>query len=165
MWIELKGTKSQQNTKMRRASERRHNGHNGVSNHQPHHFSLNRLFRRRSKKTSKLRVTGLCEGNSPVTGEFPAQMASNAENVSIGWRHHGMHSFVDSWHMIDTAFIWPNGSILLIEPLGTDLDEVWIQIQQFSFKKTTLEMSSENGGHFVSWQCVNLLVWGTPSCK
>ena len=27
-------------------------------------------------------------GNSPVTGEFPAQMASNAENVSIWWRHH-----------------------------------------------------------------------------
>ena len=40
---------------------------------------LNRLFRRRSKKTSKLRVTGLCAGNSPGTGEFPAQMASNAE--------------------------------------------------------------------------------------
>ena len=35
--------------------------------------------RRRSKKTSKLRVTGLCEGNSPVIGEFPAQKASNAE--------------------------------------------------------------------------------------
>ena len=40
------------------------------------------------KKTSKLRVTGLCVGNSPVTGEFPAQRASNAENVSIWWRHH-----------------------------------------------------------------------------
>ena len=40
------------------------------------------------KKTSKLRVTDLCVGNSPVTGEFPAQMASNAENVSIWWRHH-----------------------------------------------------------------------------
>ena len=26
--------------------------------------------------------------NSPGTGEFPAQMASNAENVSISWRHH-----------------------------------------------------------------------------
>ena len=38
---------------------------------------------RRSKNTSKLRATGLCAGNSPVTGEFPAQMASNAENVSI----------------------------------------------------------------------------------
>ena len=28
-------------------------------------------------------------GNSPGTDEFPAQMASNAENVSVGWRHHG----------------------------------------------------------------------------
>ena len=66
----------------------RHNGRNGVSNHQPHDCLLNSLFRRRSKKTSKLRVTGLCVGNSPWTGEFPAQMASNAENVSIWWRHH-----------------------------------------------------------------------------
>ena len=37
---------------------------------------LNRLFGRRSKKASKLRVTVLCAGNSPVTGEFPAQKAS-----------------------------------------------------------------------------------------
>ena len=65
-----------------------HNGYGGVSNHQPHHCLLNHLFRRTSKKTSKLRVTGLWAGNSPVTGEFPAQMANNAENVSIGWRHH-----------------------------------------------------------------------------
>ena len=28
-------------------------------------------------------------GNSPVTGEFPAQMASYAENFSIWWRRHG----------------------------------------------------------------------------
>ena len=40
---------------------------------------FNRLLRRTSKKTSKLRVTGLCAGNSPVTGEFSAQMASNAK--------------------------------------------------------------------------------------
>ena len=59
-----------------------------VSNHQPHHCLLNRLFRRRSKKTSKLGITGFCAGNSPVTGELPAQMASNEENVSIWWRHH-----------------------------------------------------------------------------
>ena len=39
-------------------------------------------------KTSKLRVTGLRLGNSPEAGEFPAQMANNAENVSIWWRHH-----------------------------------------------------------------------------
>ena len=43
----------------------------GVSNHQPHHCLLNRSFRRSSKKTSKLRVIGLCARNSPVTGEFP----------------------------------------------------------------------------------------------
>ena len=59
----------------------RHNGNDGVSNHQPHDCLLNRLIRRRSKKTSKLRVTGLCVGNSPGTGEFPAQMASNAEKL------------------------------------------------------------------------------------
>ena len=69
----------------------RHNGRDGVSNHQPHDCVLNRFFRRRSKKTSKLRVTGLCAGNSPVAGEFPTQMASNAENVFIWWHHHVEH--------------------------------------------------------------------------
>ena len=62
-----------------------------VSIHQPHQCLLNHLFGRRSQKTPKLRVTGLCAGNSPGTGEFPAQMASNAENVSIWWRHHVNH--------------------------------------------------------------------------
>ena len=66
----------------------RHNGRDSVSNNQPHDCLLNRLFRCRSKKTSQFRVTGLCAGNSPETGEFPAQMASNAENVFIWWRHH-----------------------------------------------------------------------------
>ena len=66
----------------------RHNGRDGVSHHLPHDCLLNRLFRCRSKEISKLRVTGLFAGNSPVTGEFPAQMASNAENVSIWCRHH-----------------------------------------------------------------------------
>ena len=42
------------------------------------------------RKTSKLRVTGLCVGYSPATGEFPAQRASNAENVYIWCRHHGV---------------------------------------------------------------------------
>ena len=59
----------------------RHSEHDCVSNHQFHDCLLNRLFRSRSKKTSKLRITGLCAENSPVTGEFPAQLDSNAENV------------------------------------------------------------------------------------
>ena len=52
----------------------RHNGCDGVSNHQPYDCLLKRLFSRRSKKA--------------VTGEFSAQMASIAENASIWWRHH-----------------------------------------------------------------------------
>ena len=47
-----------------------------------------RLFRRRSKKALKLRVTDLCEGNPSVTDGFPSQRDSNAEKVSIWWRHH-----------------------------------------------------------------------------
>ena len=60
----------------------RHNGRDSVSNHQPHDCLLNRLSRRRSKKhQSPASLTF-------VTVEFPAQKASNAENVSIWWRHH-----------------------------------------------------------------------------
>ena len=68
----------------------RYNECNGDSNHQPHECLLNYLFRRRSKKTSKLRITGLCDGNSPVTSEFLTQRVSNVEDVSIWWRHHNM---------------------------------------------------------------------------
>ena len=73
-----------------------HNEHHGISNHQPHDCLLNLLFRRRSKKTSKLHVTGLCEGNSPMTGEFRAQRASNTENVSIWWHHHAVYIHMES---------------------------------------------------------------------
>ena len=55
------------------------------------------------RKASKLCVTGLCAGNSPGTGEFPAQMASNAENISIRWRHHDFwcpNAFAQAVHQI-----------------------------------------------------------------
>ena len=81
-----------------------HNGRDGVSN-QPHHCLLNRLFRRRSKKASKLRVAGLCVGNSPVAGKFPAPMASNAENVSTWWRHHD-DDFIDSCWQLSLESWW-----------------------------------------------------------
>ena len=56
----------------------------------------------RPKKISELCVTGLCEGNSPVTGEFPAQRASIAENVSIWWRHHDVSTH--SSHQIQHSY-------------------------------------------------------------
>ena len=87
----------------------RHNEHDCVSNHQRLDGLLIHLFSCRSKKTSKLRVTGLCEGNSPETNEFPAQKVSNAENVSIWWRHH----YVDHIHLIKTySFLKMNTNYL-----------------------------------------------------
>ena len=63
-----------------------HNECDGISIHQRLDVFLNRLLK--SKKTSKLCITGLCEGNSSGTSEFPSQRASNIENVSIWWCHH-----------------------------------------------------------------------------
>ena len=40
------------------------------------------------RKYQRSALLAICAGNSPETGEFPAQIASNAENVSIWWRHH-----------------------------------------------------------------------------
>ena len=97
-----------------KALQWRHNERDGVSHHQP-------LFRRRSKKASKLRrVTGLCDGNSPVTGEFPTQRASNVENVSIFpfddviirkgclW----VHSFIYILHL--SRYIWHRAAPLCL---------------------------------------------------
>ena len=112
------------------------NGHDGISNHQPYDCLLNRLFSRWSKTTSKLGFTGLCEGNSPMTGEFPAQRASNAEKCfhlmtssfyapyATGNHHHAFqllsHSKNKS-HMSD--FIKNNSLANTISTLHT----VWIQ--------------------------------------
>ena len=65
----------------------RHNELAGVSNHQPHDCLLNLIQTLIKENIIALRHWPLC-GNSPGTGEFPAQMASNAENVSTWWRHH-----------------------------------------------------------------------------
>ena len=65
-----------------------HNERDGVSNYQRPDCLLKRLFRRSSKKKSKLSVTGLYAGNPSVTAEFRTQMSSNAGNISIWWRLH-----------------------------------------------------------------------------
>ena len=109
----------------------RHNGRDSVSNHQPHDCFLNLLFRRRSKKTSKLRVTGLCAWNSLGTGEFPAQMASNAENVSIWWRHHDVGTWY--WNIYDFVF-----------------QSYPIQADMIAFRIQILSLTS---GHFPSVIC------------
>ena len=114
----------------------RRTGRDGVSNHQPDDCLLNRLFRRRSKKTSKLRVTDHYEGNSSVTGEFPAQMVSNAENVSIWWRHHGLLS------VCNQAITWTNVQLLKIGSRGTNFDRMLIETNKFPLNKIYLKILS-----------------------
>ena len=48
-------------------------------------------------------LSPICEENSPVTGGFPAQGASNAENPSIWWRH---HKFVPYCEVIASPVTW-----------------------------------------------------------
>ena len=89
----------------------RHNERNGVSNHQPHDCILKRLFRRRSKKTSKLRVTGLCEGNSrwpvksphkgPVTRIFFHLMTSSWQVFVL-------------WFVLHQQSLWIHGMVLVV---------------------------------------------------
>ena len=114
-----------------------HNGRDNVSNHQPHDCFLNGLLRRRSNKTVKLRVTGLCTGNSPGTGEFPAQRASNAENVSTWWRH----------HVCGTGQYYPCRPRLLV--LGQSWlwinPEIWYGYMYYTNPNT---MTSSNGNIF-----------------
>ena len=87
-----------------------HNGRHGVSNHLHLDCLLSRLFRRISKNTSKLRVTGLCDGNPPVTGGYPSQRASNSEFFSIWWRHHNMERFLYYWPFKGNTWSPPGGN-------------------------------------------------------
>ena len=108
----------------------RHNGRDSVSNQQPHDCFLNRLFRHKSKKTSKLRVTGLYAGNSPEAGEFPAQMASNAENVSIWWRHHqvlvDVHILLDIFYNILRIFLYTYAINAILLVFHQKSNEIWL---------------------------------------
>ena len=60
------------------------------------------------RKISKLRVNWFCAGNSPETGEFPAQIASNAENFPIRWRHNDFRNTERNsssyfWHLMSAS--------------------------------------------------------------
>ena len=74
----------------------RHDGRDGVSNHLAQDRLLIHLFRRRSKETSKLRVTSLCEGNSPVTRVV--------KRVSIDEWHENIYELVKKLRKIYAAF-------------------------------------------------------------
>ena len=102
----------------------RHDERDGVSNQRRLDCLLNRLFRCRSKKTSKHSITGLCEGNPPVTGGFTSQKASDAVNLSIWWRHHGGSWFsflAPTKHTFDDFFLVSSNKLLNKQSIVGDL--------------------------------------------
>ena len=127
----------------------RHNGRGTVSNHQPHHCLLNRLFRSRSKKTPKLRVTGLSAGNSPETGEFPAQMANNAENVFIWWRHHDYSK--SHWSNQDPRHRWSFHTLYNVDAQKIALNER----AYFQLNLIPIEYTSKNIWHILCTKLLN----------
>ena len=101
---------------------------------------------RRSKKISKFRIIGLCEGNSPVAGEFSSQRASKAEmfpfyDVIVAWQMLGngsqcfmshimnccqpnvtvcvRHPFVVALHNLFSSFLFPGLGSHLYSPRGS----------------------------------------------
>ena len=132
----------------------RHNEHDGVSNHWHIDCLLKHLFRHRSKKTSKLRVTGLCEGNSslrkgPVIWKmFPFDDIIMKNFVATDmlllthWGRAYMRRYTNQhWFRLSLgrrrAIIWTNAGMLLIETFS----EILIEIQTFSLPKIYLKMS------------------------
>ena len=96
----------------------RHNESYCVSNHRRLDGMLNRLFRRRSKKTSKPALLTVCEGNPPVTTGFPSQTASNAGNVSIWWRHNAISAGSLYYNKYGTYFF-----VSYTGPLNIDISD------------------------------------------
>ena len=99
-------------------------------------ISFKRLFMRKSKKISKLCVTGLYEGNSPMIGEFPAKRASNAKKFSIWWRHHGIDSMV-----FITGYVHPRSR-----------SNCSSYEQTFQFNKQYSPICHINGIHAKGWE-------------
>ena len=144
----------------------RHNERRGVSNHQLLDCLLNRLFRRKPKKTSKLRVTGLCEGNSPMTGEFPAGPVTRKmfpfDDVSCFWRRFcGFLATHQPFHI---------DNLIPASPVSTELDSATRDNSQFSGQdsKSTINPLSilrprQNDRHFADdiFKCIflNENVW------
>ena len=122
-----------------------HNERDGVSNHRRLVCLHNRLFRRRSKKTSKLHVTGLCEGNSPVTGDFSTQRASNAENVSILMTSSWLERQLSVWLPYCRGRYWRQS----MPPL-TIIQSQW-QSVRFNYRNRTVYQDLKSYVDTISW--------------
>ena len=131
------------------------NERDGASNHQPRDCLLDRLFRRRSKKTSKLCVTGRCTGNSPVAGEFHAQMTSIAENiftfddVIMGWEHVSRKegTMIDMLLFRDGLYWFRHSTFPTQRPVTPSFDV-------FFYMRPTKWLSKQSWGRLAIWDAI-----------
>ena len=122
-------------------------------------FLLNRLLVGRLKKTSKLRITGLCAGNSPGTGEFLAQMASNAENVSIWWRHHAEN--ISIWwrhHVLEGSVCYIHNMNPFYKKSLRIQNQMFWQFFLFYVWWWCANHVTNCTRHWLSWQC-KIVTW------
>ena len=89
-----------------------HNEGHGTSNHQHLDCLLTRLFRRTSKRTSKLRVTGPPEENPPITSELPSKRTSNADKYSFDDVIMQKDSY-DLWYISFEKWFLKNANVFL----------------------------------------------------
>ena len=125
-WFDVHQTVTDNTTSAVLALLWRHNDRDDVSNHQPHDCLLNRLFRRRSKKTSKLRVTGLCEGTGdqwiPLTkGQWPGKCVNSMTSSCEDPDNIGGASFKKS---ISSIHLSIRGATFLCYHLGRGRDKL-----------------------------------------
>ena len=73
-----------------------------VPNNQQLHCWFNSFFRCTSRKTSKLRAIGLCEGNPPVAVRIPSQRVNILESVCMWWRHHEPISLIFNSRLVSS---------------------------------------------------------------
>ena len=112
--------------------------------------------RRSSKKITKLRVIGLCEGNPPVTGEFPTQRTCNAKNASIWWRLHEFRRNPDTG--LDNALV-PSGN-------RSSPAQIMTQIKGcVSLDPSKISKSGWWGLQLDAWQLCNSLWYGLINSK
>ena len=132
----------------------RHNGCDGVSNHQPHDCLLKRLIRRRSKKTSKLRVTGLCAGihrwpvNSRHKGPVKRKMFPFDDVIMKSEEiHHDIEitHYICKWFvmLICTHISWQWTCLNLINPICAN----WSTCSAWKFRVTGKGAVTKGNNH------------------
>ena len=148
----------------------RHNGRDSVSNHQPHDCLLNRLFRRRSKKTPKPRITGLCVRgihrwpvNSPQKRPITRKMFPLDDVIMI--RHVLRLGGVPNLkHGPQSVFIAASNPVITINGHCLPRIIAWIEAHAFQARG----LMGDNGtiyGYYRSPPLSPALFWPATCCK